>query len=165
MLALFLITHDHYILLDADDTDIVKRGCEKSFATFPKGCFYTSSRGLRSFEHLQNELKPVPGVDSSGAVCHATFKVDSKSKKGTSMPRGGSAADWSLIIDHDDYPSTEDFISKWPSICYTHQSSFVLLASLILFQGSILHSRGSSKMLRPYVMPDRGMTTHSTSIY
>ncbi|THG07866.1 hypothetical protein TEA_007764 [Camellia sinensis var. sinensis] len=30
------------------------------------GCFFTSSGGLRNFEHPLNELKPVPRVDSSG---------------------------------------------------------------------------------------------------
>ncbi|GMH08476.1 hypothetical protein Nepgr_010316 [Nepenthes gracilis] len=79
----------------SDDAEIIKKGCEKSFAPFPRGCFFTSSGGLRSFEHPQNELKPVPRVDSSGEVCGANFKVDAESKKQTSMPRVGSAADWS----------------------------------------------------------------------
>lgn len=60
------------------------------------GCFFTSSGGLRSFEHPLNELKPVPRVDSSGEVCGANFKVDADSKKESSgMPRVGSAANWS----------------------------------------------------------------------
>ncbi|GAA0147808.1 hypothetical protein LIER_07419 [Lithospermum erythrorhizon] len=83
-------------LVLSDDADIVKQGCGKSFAPFPKGCFFTTSGGLRSYEHPQNELKPVPRVDSSGEVCGATFKVDSKAKKeATGMPRVGSAANWS----------------------------------------------------------------------
>jgi len=79
----------------SDDADIVKKGCGKSFAPFPKGCFFTTSGGLRSFEHPLNELKPVPRVDSSGQVCGATFKVDAESRKETGMPRVGSAANWS----------------------------------------------------------------------
>ncbi|KAJ1400747.1 hypothetical protein SESBI_29290 [Sesbania bispinosa] len=60
------------------------------------GCFFTTSGGLRSFEHPLNELKPIPRVDSSGQVCGATFKVDAESKKETTgMPRVGSAANWS----------------------------------------------------------------------
>lgn len=59
------------------------------------GCFFTSSGGLRSFEHPFNELKAVPRVDSSGEMCGANFKVDSNSKKETGMPRVGSAANWS----------------------------------------------------------------------
>ncbi|XP_052191052.1 stem-specific protein TSJT1-like [Diospyros lotus] len=83
----------HLVL--GDDTEVVKKGCGKSFAPFPKGCFFTNSGGLRSFEHPLNELKPVPRVDSSGQVCGATFKVDAESKKETGMPRVGSAANWS----------------------------------------------------------------------
>nr|GMD75595.1 stem-specific protein TSJT1-like [Ipomoea batatas] len=84
----------HLVL--SDEADIVKQGCGKSFAPFPKGCFFTTSGGLRSYEHPLNELKPVPRVDSSGDMCGATFKVDAESKKeGTGMPRVGSAANWS----------------------------------------------------------------------
>ncbi|KAK4778395.1 hypothetical protein SAY87_018582 [Trapa incisa] len=82
-------------LVLSDDVDAVKKGCGKSFAPFPKGCFFTTSGGLRSYEHPFNELKPVPRVDSSGQVCGSNFKVDSESKKESSMPRVGSAANWS----------------------------------------------------------------------
>ncbi|KAL2530521.1 aluminum induced protein with YGL and LRDR motif [Forsythia ovata] len=86
----------HLVL--SDDGEVVKQGCGKSFAPFPKGCFFTSSGGLRSYEHPINELKAVPRVDSSGEVCGATFKV-SESKKGkTGMPRVGSDANWSEHI-------------------------------------------------------------------
>ncbi|GFQ08159.1 stem-specific protein tsjt1 [Phtheirospermum japonicum] len=83
-------------LVLANDVDVVKQGCGKSFAPFPKGCFFTSSGGLRSYEHPVNELKAVPRVDSSGEVCGLTFKVDAESRKGkTGMPRVGSDANWS----------------------------------------------------------------------
>lgn len=82
-------------LVLSDDTEVVKKGCGKSFAPFPKGCFFTSTGGLRSYEHPLNEVKPVPRVDSSGQVCGATFKVDEETKKESSMPRVGSAANWS----------------------------------------------------------------------
>ncbi|KAK4743210.1 hypothetical protein SAY87_001211 [Trapa incisa] len=83
-------------LVFSDDVEAVKKGCGKSFAPFPKGCFFTTCGGLRSYEHPFNELKPVPRVDSSGQVCGANFKVDSESKKESSgMPRVGSAANWS----------------------------------------------------------------------
>ncbi len=82
----------HLVL--ADDSETVKKGCGKSFAPFPKGCFFTTSGGLKSFEHPLNELKPVPRVDSSGEMCGVTFKVDVGSKK-EGMPRVGSAANWS----------------------------------------------------------------------
>ncbi|KAH6808932.1 aluminum induced protein with YGL and LRDR motifs [Perilla frutescens var. frutescens] len=84
-------------LVVSTDSEIVKRGCGKSFAPFPKGCFFTSSGGLRSYEH-PNELKAVPRVDSSGEVCGLTFKVDEESPKEKpkpGMPRVGSDANWS----------------------------------------------------------------------
>ncbi|KAK6913996.1 protein of unknown function DUF3700, partial [Dillenia turbinata] len=81
----------HLVL--SDDAEIAKKGCDKSFAPFPKGCFFTTSGGLRSYEHPLNQLKPVPRVDSSGQVCGSTYKVDAESRKETSgMPRVGSAA-------------------------------------------------------------------------
>ncbi|KAI3459429.1 hypothetical protein Pfo_016092 [Paulownia fortunei] len=84
----------HLVL--SNDGEVVKQGCGKSFAPFPKGCFFTSSGGLRSYEHPVNELKAVPRVDSSGEVCGLTFKVDAESRKGkTGMPRVGSDANWS----------------------------------------------------------------------
>ncbi|KAK8706468.1 hypothetical protein V6N13_050033 [Hibiscus sabdariffa] len=43
--------------------EIVKKGCGKPSAPFPKGCFFTSSGGLHSFEYPQNELKAMPRVD------------------------------------------------------------------------------------------------------
>ncbi|CAO2821515.1 unnamed protein product [Amaranthus hypochondriacus] len=86
-------------LVVSDDAEIVKKGCGKSFAPFPKGCFFTSTGGLRSYEHPRNELKAVPRVDSSGEVCGANFKVDAEAKKEPfGMPRVGSAADWSKNI-------------------------------------------------------------------
>ncbi|GAU41503.1 hypothetical protein TSUD_13850 [Trifolium subterraneum] len=83
-------------LVLSDDTEIVRKSCGKSYAPFPKGCFFTTSGGLRSFEHPLNELKPIPRIDSSGQVCGSTYKVDADSKKETTgMPRVGSAANWS----------------------------------------------------------------------
>lgn len=83
-------------LVLSDDTEIVSKSCGKSYAPFPKGCFFTTSGGLRSFEHPLHELKPVPRIDSSGEVCGSTFKVDADTKKeATGMPRVGSAANWS----------------------------------------------------------------------
>ncbi|PIN06673.1 hypothetical protein CDL12_20777 [Handroanthus impetiginosus] len=84
----------HVVL--SNDVEVVKQGCGKSFAPFPKGCFFTSSGGLRSYEHPVNELKAVPRVDSSGEVCGITFKVDSETRKESpGMPRVGSDANWS----------------------------------------------------------------------
>ncbi|XP_010522516.1 PREDICTED: stem-specific protein TSJT1-like [Tarenaya hassleriana] len=84
----------HLVL--SDDSEIAKKGCVKSHAPFPKGCYFTSSGGLTSYEHPRNELKAVPRVDSSGELCGATFKVDAEAKKDrTGMPRVGSSQNWS----------------------------------------------------------------------
>ncbi|KAL5702185.1 hypothetical protein ACHQM5_027432 [Ranunculus cassubicifolius] len=86
-------SEDNVIL--SDDIEVLKKGSGKSFAPFPKGCFFTTSGGLRSFEHPMNEMKPMPRVDSSGQVCGSTFKVDTETKKEANIPRVGSAANWS----------------------------------------------------------------------
>ncbi|KAL2485895.1 aluminum induced protein with YGL and LRDR motif [Abeliophyllum distichum] len=82
-------------LVFSDDEVVVKKACGKSFAPFPKGCFFTSSRGLRSFEFPRKELKATPWVDSLGEVCGAIFMVDELSRKETGMARVGSASNWS----------------------------------------------------------------------
>ncbi|OEL26811.1 hypothetical protein BAE44_0012170 [Dichanthelium oligosanthes] len=88
-------SEDHLVF--SDDAGLLKTGCGNSFAPFPKGCFYTTSGGLQSFEHPLHEIKAVPRVDSQGQMCGSTFKVDSEAKKkqDASIPRVGSAADWS----------------------------------------------------------------------
>ncbi|CAA6662751.1 unnamed protein product [Spirodela intermedia] len=84
-------------LVLSDDSDTIKKGCGKSFAPFPKGCFFTTSGGLQSYEHPLNALKPMPRVDSQGQVCGSTFKVDESSKKESTsgMRKVDSAANWS----------------------------------------------------------------------
>lgn len=88
-------SEDHLVF--SDDAGLLKTGCGNSFAPFPKGCFYTTSGGLQSYEHPLHEVKAVPRVDSQGQMCGSTFKVDSEAKKkqDASIPRVGSAADWS----------------------------------------------------------------------
>ncbi|XP_068635323.1 stem-specific protein TSJT1-like [Aristolochia californica] len=88
-------TNSEDSLLLSDDIEIIKKGCGNSYAPFPKGCFFTSSGGLQSFEHPLSKVKPVPRVDSKGEVCGADFTVDAQSKKEPVMPRVGSAANWS----------------------------------------------------------------------
>lgn len=94
-------SEDHLVL--CDDIEVMKKGCGRSFAPFPKGCFFKSSDGLKSYEHPRKELKAVPWVDSSGQACGATFTVSDAPKKETNarlgislgMPRVDSDADWS----------------------------------------------------------------------
>jgi len=92
-------------LVVSDDAELVKSACGKSCAPFPKGFFFTTSGpkgfffttsgGLRSYEHPMHEVKPVPRVDSKGEVCGTTYTVDASARKETTIPRVGSAADWS----------------------------------------------------------------------
>ena len=69
------------------------------------GCFFTSSAGLKSFEHPLKELKPAPWMDSLGQQCGSTFVVVEESKQEAKkvglvagMPRVDSDADWSKHI-------------------------------------------------------------------
>ncbi|KAL8138985.1 hypothetical protein V2J09_004986 [Rumex salicifolius] len=91
---LFWGTDSEDNLVLSDDLELVKKTCGRSLAPFPKGCFFTSSGGLKSFEHPLKELKPVQWTDSSGQSYGATFIVDADSKKEAGMPRVGSDADW-----------------------------------------------------------------------
>ncbi|KAI3686278.1 hypothetical protein L1987_79952 [Smallanthus sonchifolius] len=59
-----------------DDLEVMKAGCGKSFAPFPKGCMFHSEGGLVSFEHPMNKIRAMPRVDSEGVMCGANFKVD-----------------------------------------------------------------------------------------
>ncbi|KAK4576630.1 hypothetical protein RGQ29_027256 [Quercus rubra] len=80
----------------SDDLEVIKAGCAKSYAPFPAGCmFHSGGGGLMSFEHPMNKMKAMPRVDSEGAMCGASFKVD-KYTRVNSIPRVGSEANWSL---------------------------------------------------------------------
>ncbi|KAE9458124.1 hypothetical protein C3L33_09966, partial [Rhododendron williamsianum] len=77
----------------SDDLEVIKAGCDKSFAPFPKGCMFHSEGGLMSFEHPMNKMKAMPRIDSEGAMCGANFKVDVYTRV-NSIPRTGSATNW-----------------------------------------------------------------------
>jgi asparagine synthetase B (glutamine-hydrolysing) len=84
----------------SDDPAILKHTCGKTFSPFPRGCFFSSSEGLQSFEHPLQRLKAMPRVDSQGQVCGTTFKVEPAPKKketvrAYSFPRVGSES-WGL---------------------------------------------------------------------
>ncbi|KAM0043791.1 putative stem-specific protein TSJT1 [Helianthus debilis subsp. tardiflorus] len=83
----------------SDDLEVIKAGCAKSFAPFPKGCMFHSEGGLMSFEHPMNKIKAMPRVDSEGVMCGANFKVDTYSRV-NSIPRRGSEANWTQWEDH-----------------------------------------------------------------
>ncbi|CAI9279692.1 unnamed protein product [Lactuca saligna] len=77
----------------SDNLEVIKSSCSKSFAPFPTGCLYHTGGELKSFEHPKNKMKAISRVDSEGAMCGATFKVDIYAKT-KSMPRVGSHANW-----------------------------------------------------------------------
>ncbi|KVI00975.1 stem-specific protein TSJT1-like [Cynara cardunculus var. scolymus] len=79
----------------SDDLGVIKSSCFKSFAPFPTGCMYHTEGGLMSFEHPKQKMKAISRIDSEGAMCGATFKVDIHSKTQT-MPRVGSEAHWTF---------------------------------------------------------------------
>ncbi|KAI3673724.1 hypothetical protein L6452_39852 [Arctium lappa] len=83
----------------SDDLEVIKAGCAKSFAPFPKGCMFHSEGGLMSFEHPMNKIRAMPRVDSEGVMCGANFKVDTYTRV-NSIPRRGSAANWTQWDDH-----------------------------------------------------------------
>ncbi|XP_009765315.1 stem-specific protein TSJT1-like [Nicotiana tabacum] len=77
------ITADGYVAF-ANDADLLKGACGKSLASFPQGCFYSTSVGeLRSYENPKNKITAVPAteeeiwgtkymVEGSAAVLAAT---------------------------------------------------------------------------------------------
>ncbi|KMZ56905.1 Aluminum-induced protein [Zostera marina] len=68
------ITADGFVAF-ADDVDLLKAACGKSLATFPQGCFYTTTSGeLKSYEHPKNKVTAVPAKEEE--ICGATFKVE-----------------------------------------------------------------------------------------
>lgn len=102
---LFWGTDSEDNLVLSDNAEVVKKACGRRFAPFPKGCFFTSSSGLKSFEHPRKELKPIPWTDSSGQQCGSTFMVVDESEEqskrlglGLRMPRVDSDADWSTHL-------------------------------------------------------------------
>uniref|UniRef100_A0A0C9QQM4 TSA: Wollemia nobilis Ref_Wollemi_Transcript_13837_1100 transcribed RNA sequence n=1 Tax=Wollemia nobilis TaxID=56998 RepID=A0A0C9QQM4_9CONI len=77
----------------SDEEQVLKDGCGISFAPFPEGCFYSTSKGLQSYEHPLHKMKAVPWVDASGQTCGAKFVVDSAMREG--IHHVSSAANWS----------------------------------------------------------------------
>ncbi|XP_031276576.1 stem-specific protein TSJT1-like [Pistacia vera] len=68
------ITADGYVAF-ADDADLLKGACGKSLASFPQGCFYsTTVGGLRSYENPKSKITAVPAEEEE--FWGATFKVE-----------------------------------------------------------------------------------------
>uniref|UniRef100_A0A803Q259 DUF3700 domain-containing protein n=1 Tax=Cannabis sativa TaxID=3483 RepID=A0A803Q259_CANSA len=76
------ITADGYVAF-ADDAELLKGACGKSLASFPQGCFFsTTLGGLRSFENPKNKITAVPANDeeiwggrASSSCSHRVGKV------------------------------------------------------------------------------------------
>ncbi|KAM0944333.1 putative stem-specific protein TSJT1 [Dioscorea sansibarensis] len=70
---LFLgITSDGYLAF-SNDSKRLRGACGKSLASFPSGCFFSSSTGLKSYEHPKNKITAVPAMEED--VLGATFKI------------------------------------------------------------------------------------------
>ncbi|KAF4365062.1 hypothetical protein F8388_001810 [Cannabis sativa] len=68
------ITADGYVAF-ADDAELLKGACGKSLASFPQGCFFsTTLGGLRSFENPKNKITAVPANDEE--IWGAKYKVE-----------------------------------------------------------------------------------------
>ncbi|XP_060215350.1 stem-specific protein TSJT1-like [Lycium barbarum] len=57
------ITADGYVAF-ADDADLLKGACGKSLASFPQGCFFSTTVGeLRSYENPKNKITAIPATE------------------------------------------------------------------------------------------------------
>ncbi|PSR92723.1 Stem-specific protein [Actinidia chinensis var. chinensis] len=68
------ITADGYVAF-ANDADLLKGACGKSLASFPQGCFYSTTVGeLRSYENPKNKITAVPATEEE--IWGAKFMVE-----------------------------------------------------------------------------------------
>ncbi|CAI9778897.1 unnamed protein product [Fraxinus pennsylvanica] len=68
------ITADGYVAF-ADDADLLKGACGKSLASFPQGCYFSTSVGeLRSYENPKNKITAVPANEEE--IWGAKFMVE-----------------------------------------------------------------------------------------
>ncbi|KAK1298652.1 Stem-specific protein TSJT1 [Acorus calamus] len=73
-IPLFLgITADGYLSF-SDDAEILRGSCGKSLASFPPGCFFSTTSGLKSFEHPKNKVTAEPAMEEE--MWGTTFKVE-----------------------------------------------------------------------------------------
>ncbi|CAI5472678.1 unnamed protein product [Closterium sp. Yama58-4] len=84
------------VLAISDKCDTLRKNCGRSFAPFPKGCYFSTAAGLNSYEHPDRMLKAVPHIDSQGQLCGSTFVVDQKMRF-RQMSQVGSECDLTAI--------------------------------------------------------------------
>ncbi|XP_051128080.1 stem-specific protein TSJT1-like [Andrographis paniculata] len=71
------ITADGYVAF-ANDADLLKGACGKSLASFPQGCFYSTTSGeLRSYENPKSKITAVPAREEE--IWGAKFMVEGAS--------------------------------------------------------------------------------------
>lgn len=58
----------------SDDAEILRVACGKSLASFPNGCFFSTSTGLTSYEHPKNKVTAIPAMEEE--IWGATFKIE-----------------------------------------------------------------------------------------
>ncbi|KAL7144653.1 hypothetical protein ABFS83_07G027100 [Erythranthe nasuta] len=62
----------------ANDADLLKGACGKSLASFPQGCFFSTTVGeLRSYENPKNKITAVPALEEE--IWGARFMVEKPS--------------------------------------------------------------------------------------
>ncbi|PPE00045.1 hypothetical protein GOBAR_DD02937 [Gossypium barbadense] len=67
------ITADGFVAF-SDDAEMLKSACGKSIASFPQGCFFSTTLGeIRSYENPKNKIIAIPAPDEE--IWGATFKV------------------------------------------------------------------------------------------
>ncbi|EPS69062.1 aluminum induced protein [Genlisea aurea] len=60
-----------------NDADLLKGGCGKSLATFPRGCFFSTAYGeIRCYENPKNKITAVPAKEEE--IWGAKFLVEGK---------------------------------------------------------------------------------------
>ncbi|XP_019235901.1 PREDICTED: stem-specific protein TSJT1-like [Nicotiana attenuata] len=68
------ITADGYVAF-ANDANLLKGACGKSLASFPQGCFFSTTVGeLRSYENPKNKITAVPATEEE--IWGAKFMVE-----------------------------------------------------------------------------------------
>ncbi|XP_012473942.1 stem-specific protein TSJT1 [Gossypium raimondii] len=68
------ITADGFVAF-SDDAEMLKSACGKSIASFPQGCFFSTTLGeIRSYENPKNKIIAIPAPDEE--IWGATFKVE-----------------------------------------------------------------------------------------
>eukprot|EP00898_Chlorokybus_atmophyticus_P008012 jgi/Chlat1/8211/Chrsp76S07644 len=72
--------------------------CGTLTAPFPRGCFYVSNHGIRSFEHPNKMLKASARIDQNGKKVLGEYEVDMSRSYSFEPHRIGSSADLTFLV-------------------------------------------------------------------